>query len=132
MTIVGELLHKNGTGQHSDRRTHGRLNLRWHVLLYRKAVVSPVPARIENISGGGFFCVAAEPFTPCERLTACILLPRVDRSGAPGTCLVECEVEVVHVGPDGQNGFGMGCRIDHYAFRRDSSPERHAMASNGS
>jgi hypothetical protein len=121
----------NGAGQGSDRRAHLRLNLRWTVLMYRTAPALPVSARTENISGGGFFCVSSEPFTPCERLRACILLPRVDHSGSNYSCLVECEVEVVHVAVNSQAGFGTGCRIHRYVLRSDAVPESHeVMASN--
>jgi PilZ domain len=133
VTPSGELIGKNGADQHSDRRMHRRLNLRWPVLLYRKTAALPVSARTENISGGGFFFVSAEPFTPSERLRACILLPQVDRNGYNCSCLVECEVEVVHVGVDRQTGFGTGCRIDGYAFRKDVATQRHeVVASNRS
>ena len=133
MTPSGELLGKNGADQDSDRRTHRRLNLRWPVLLYRKTAALPVSAKTENISGGGFFFVSPEPFTPCERLRVCILLPQVDRIGFNCSCLVECEVEVVHVSVNRQAGFGTGCRIDRYEFRRGVVPERHeVVASNGS
>lgn len=115
----------NGNGLAPHRRANVRLKLRWPVLLYRNGEALSVSARTENISGGGFYCVSPESFTPGERLDACIFLPRVDPTGSNYSCLLRCEVEVVHVALHSQAGFGMGCRIHRYVFRRESVQQNH-------
>ena len=110
----------NGAGHGEDRRFHDRLNLRLTVLLYRNPGAPPVAAKTTNMSSGGFYILSPEPFTPSERLKAHVFLPRLERFRTNWTSLIECEVEVVHVSLGGKTGFGVGCRIHNYAFRRES------------
>ncbi len=118
----------NGNDAAGERRAYLRLNLRWPVLLCaHEAPGQPVWAKTENISSSGFCCLSPEPFRPGERLSACLLLPRLHLSDGYYPCL-QCEVEVVHItlghaagGPHA--ACGMGCRIHAYLFRRDLAEE---------
>ncbi len=118
----------NGNDQGPDRRAYLRLNLRWPVLLCaREPEAQPVWAKTENISSNGFRCISAEPFRPGERLTACLLLPRLHSNDGYYPCL-QCDVEVVHVAvshaPGSQHpSCDVGCRIHAYIFRRDLAEE---------
>jgi hypothetical protein len=67
----------------------------------------------ENISTGGFYCVALDPFKVGDRLTVELSLPAHYPSRDEKRILLRCEVQVIRIDSTWLGaGFGVGFQIE--------------------
>lgn len=92
-----------------ERRGHARVPLEWPALARRRGERSWVPVRTVNLSCGGVYCLASEPYEAGEELELVLPLPEQVRAGVK----LECRVSVVRAEPAG-SAWGLACRFEDY------------------
>lgn len=107
-----------------ERRRYERLLLELPLRFTRTNRLKVVDCLATNISGQGIYFISPEPILAGERLQIDLQLP----SGTGPKQVrahLRCKAKVVRVdsATHGQ-GFGVGCRIDHYAIRFGDSDFR--------
>lgn len=99
-----------------ERRTRFRTMLHWQVRFFQPSPLDTVETVTQNLSSGGFYCLAQTPLVPGEITTCSLKLPAHHPNGAEAVSL-ECKVRVIRVeAPDADGLYGIGCRIEDYHF----------------
>jgi hypothetical protein len=91
----------------NDRRRHERLPLRLPVRFINDGRPSNA-CFTENISSGGFYCVALDRFTTGDRLTVELSLPAHFPGREGKRVLLKCQAQVVRLD---STWFGAGCGV---------------------
>lgn len=95
-----------------ERRRHERLPLRLPIRFIYEGPTSN-SCFTENISTGGFYCVALNPFEAGDRLTAELSLPAHSPNRDEKRILLRCDVQVIRVDSTWLGaGFGVGFQIE--------------------
>lgn len=101
----------------SERRQRERLALRCPVRILASAEGPADDAITVNLSSQGIYWISQVPCTPGQRIGCYVFIdPGGFRSGAASVSLY-CRVRVVRV-EEVATGFGVGGRIEQYAFSR--------------
>ena len=97
-----------------ERRMNVRTKVRWPVVFRRRNGES-LETTTENLSSRGFYCLSQTPIALDELLVCWLTMPTHDPSGAFGTALLECRVQVVRSEVASTEGlFGVACRIEDF------------------
>lgn len=96
----------------AERRRYERLPLRLPVrFIYERATSNS--CFTENISSGGFYCIARDPFVAGDRLSVEFLLPAHNPGRNEKRVILRCQVQVVRIDLTWLGaGFGVGFRIE--------------------
>jgi hypothetical protein len=90
-----------------ERRRRARLSLCYRLQLRRVEGQVSLEAETDNISGGGFYCVASEPFSPGEYLECGLVIP-----GQSPPLILRRLIRVIRVEIKGMEpGFGVACEF---------------------
>lgn len=113
--------------QKQECRRRARLSLAYHLQLWRVRGQLSFEAETDNISSGGFYCVASEPFSPGEYLECRIIIP-----GQSTPLVLERQVRVLRVEIKGlEPGFGVACEFTNRgeaSLAADGKAQVHAGA----
>ena len=100
-----------------ERRMRFRTRLHWEVRFFHPGLLNILETVTQNLSSGGFYCLAETPLVPGELMTCSLKLPAHHPSGGEQAVSLECKVRVIRVEARDADGlYGMGCRIEDYHF----------------
>ena len=100
-----------------ERRTRFRTTLHWEVRFFHSGPFNILETVTQNLSSGGFYCLAETPLVPGELMTCSLKLPAHHPSGGEQAVSLECKVRVIRVEARDADGlYGIGCRIEDYHF----------------
>ena len=98
----------------SERRKRVRTKVHWRVLLFRTEAAESIVSLTENLSSGGFYCLADTPFTVGEALICSLKVPKYNGNDLDRR--LECKTRVLRVEPRDDGLYGIACRIEDYEF----------------
>jgi hypothetical protein len=105
-----------------ERRRRPRFPLRWRASIRRDGQNRPTRAETVNLSCGGLYCIAAEPFVPGDRLEISLHFPE-ELDPRHRALRLRCMALVVRVEPAaGGHAYGMACSIQDYAVVEGERP----------
>jgi hypothetical protein len=76
----------------------------------------PIATFTQDLSSGGFHCLADRPFRVGETLTCLLKVPSHVQTGRDVEQRLECRVRVMRVELLDEGGYGIACRIEDYHF----------------
>ncbi len=101
----------------SERRQRERVALRCPVRILASAENPADDAVTVNLSSQGIFRISQVPCTPGEKISCYVFINPSGFRSAPSPVSLYCRVRVVRV-EEVATGFGVGGRIEQYAFSR--------------
>lgn len=117
MTRFGD--QRDGGEQRSERRKRPRLMLHWQVRLFRQGAEAAIESTTENLSSEGFYCMSMQPLRLGEQIRCDMVIPAPSCEFPQPFVVLRCAVTVTRVQQE-HDGFGLGCRIDDYAYVADA------------
>jgi hypothetical protein len=112
-----------------ERRKRVRTEVRWPVWLFPEGTQERMGSLTQNLSSGGFYCLADTPLTVGDTLLCLLKVPSHEPNGRHVEQMLECRTRVVRVETHAEGRYGIACRIEDYHFTIVS--ERRGAANCG-
>lgn len=110
-----------------ERRRRSRVRVHWPICFIRPDTTGIVETVTHDLSSDGFYCLANTAFVPGEIRECTLGVPIHHPNSGDRVRPVLCRVRVIRVEALGEDGYGLGCRIEDYRFlpeTSDGNPER--------
>ena len=112
-----------------ERRGRVRTQVHWPVWFLPDEAEDRMQTLTQNLSSGGFYCLADRLFTVGETFICLLKVPSHDPNGNHIERILECRTRVMRVETQGERRYGIACRIEDYHFAIVS--ETRSAASGG-
>jgi hypothetical protein len=109
-----------------ERRKRTRTKVHWPVCFFRDATGERVESLTQDLSSGGFCCLADTPFTAGETLMCLLKLPSHGPNGKHLEQMLECKARVMRVELQDEGVYGIACRIEDYHLVIGTEPRTAA------
>ena len=98
-----------------DRRKRTRMQVHWPLTFPLSGSTEIVQTVTNDLSSGGFYCIANARFVPGETRECTLAVPIHYPHGGTSALLVLCKVRIMRVEVTAEDGFhGVGCQIVDY------------------
>jgi hypothetical protein len=99
---------------HNDRRRKPRIPLSWTIHLTRQGDTRTIEAVTKNISSGGVYCVAQEPFVVGEIVRCVFPIPTFNPDWSDQHISLDYRARVVRVELAGGGQYGIALHVEDY------------------